>query len=229
MPLRRPSGTATGFDSSIELLDRAAREELSSNIYISPRRQVECQNVIKQVIDELTVKKMRFKINENSKIFVSHSYKDKVYAEAIVSFLEDIGLTEKQIFCSSVPGYEIPLEMNISEYLFKQFRQYTVRGIFLLSDHYYESPYCLNEMGIICSEKCHYTSILLQGFKPEDMKGLVDSDKVSLVVDHDIPELQNHLQQFRNILSEEFGLMPMGEAKWIRKRDELIERLRKLD
>ena len=35
------------------------------------------------------------------KIFISHATKDKDYVAALVNLLEDIGLRESQVFCSS--------------------------------------------------------------------------------------------------------------------------------
>lgn len=43
------------------------------------------------------------------KVFISHSSKDKEYVSLIVSLLDDMGLQPNQIFCSSLPGYDIPL------------------------------------------------------------------------------------------------------------------------
>ncbi len=44
-----------------------------------------------------------------SKIFISHSSEDLKYVEPFVELLADIGLTNENIFCSSVPDYAIPI------------------------------------------------------------------------------------------------------------------------
>lgn len=44
------------------------------------------------------------------KIFISHATKDKDYVSVLVNLLEDMGLRQSQIFCSSAPGYGIQLD-----------------------------------------------------------------------------------------------------------------------
>lgn len=39
-----------------------------------------------------------------NKLFISHSSKDAEYVKAVVELLEDIGLSEEEMVCSSVPG-----------------------------------------------------------------------------------------------------------------------------
>lgn len=55
--------------------------------------------------------------NKKPKIFISHSSKDKVYVEEIVELVDFFGLNQTQIFCSSLPGYDIPINENIYDYL----------------------------------------------------------------------------------------------------------------
>lgn len=46
-------------------------------------------------------------------VFISHSSKDKEFAEALVDLLESIGLNKDTLFCSSVAGYGLGLSKNI--------------------------------------------------------------------------------------------------------------------
>lgn len=77
---------------------------------------------------------------KSPKIFISHSTNDKEAAEALVDLLEDIGLNNQHIFCSSVSGYNIPLGKDIFTYLRDQFKLYDLHVIFILSNNYYKSP-----------------------------------------------------------------------------------------
>lgn len=81
------------------------------------------------------------------KIFISHSSKDVKYVEPIVELLADIGMTNDNLFCSSIPDYGIPLNQDIYEYLSSLFSENELYVIFVLSSNYYGSPACLNEMG----------------------------------------------------------------------------------
>ena len=47
---------------------------------------------------------------KSPKIFISHASKDKNYVSSIVKLLEFIGLRQEKLFCTSVPGYGIPLD-----------------------------------------------------------------------------------------------------------------------
>lgn len=47
---------------------------------------------------------------KKTKIFISHATKDKDYVSILINLLEDMGLRQSQIFCSSAPGYGIQLD-----------------------------------------------------------------------------------------------------------------------
>ena len=53
-------------------------------------------NNIKLIKEDNTMRK------KSPKVFISHSSKDKDYVVSIVELLEDIGLSQEQLFCSSV-------------------------------------------------------------------------------------------------------------------------------
>ena len=68
---------------------------------------------------------------KSPKIFISHASKDKNYVSSIVKLLEFIGLRQEQLFCSSVPGYGIPLDEDIYDYLRQQFQEYNLLRLLL--------------------------------------------------------------------------------------------------
>lgn len=74
------------------------------------------------------------------KIFISHSSKDIRYVECIVALLDDMGLDQDNVFCSSLPGYGIPLDRNVFGYLREQFQ---------LFDLHVNSPF-FNFFGRLC-------------------------------------------------------------------------------
>ena len=156
-----------------------------------------------------------------SRVFISHSSKDIIYVKAIVELLENIGLSHKQIFCSSVPGYGIPLDDDIFEYLKKQLNDY-VHVIYVLSNNYYESATSLNEMGAAWISQKRATNILLPGFEFEDIKGVANRNKIAVKLDGLIDELKFRLRELQENLLEGLGMEPILPEKWERKRDEFI-------
>ncbi len=79
-------------------------------------------------------------------LFISHSSKDKEYGEALVTLLSDLGVQQKSIVFTSKEGFGIPKGQNIFNWLKSKLTNKPF-VIYLLSDHYYSSIPCLNEMG----------------------------------------------------------------------------------
>lgn len=161
------------------------------------------------------------------KIFISHFSSDLKYVEPFVELLADIGLTNDNLFCSSVPDYAIPLNQDIYDYLSSLFNDYAMYVIFMLSDNYYRSPACLNEMGAAWVLKNEYTSILLPNFEYEEIKGAVNPNKIGMKLDDDEELLKTRLDELKNLISEKFNIK-VPEMRWEKKRNDFVEKMRKL-
>ena len=161
-------------------------------------------------------------IQKETKVFISHSSKDKAYAEALVELLEYIGLDQSNLFCSSTSGYGIPLGKDIYEYLKEQFNTYNLHIIFLLSINYYESVACLNEMGAAWVLHNSYTTILIPGFTFEQIKGAVNPNQISLKLDGDIYDVKEKLDELKKNLQQNFNLNSKPDSRWNKKRDDFI-------
>lgn len=157
------------------------------------------------------------------KIFISHSTDDKEYVQALVELLEDMGIGEDQLFCSSMPEYGIPLNEDIYEYLKKQFQDYNIQVIFMLSNNYYKSVACLNEMGAAWILQNSYTSILVPDFEFQNIKGAINPNKISIKLgSEDVTPLLNQLKEnYQNT----FGFTSMATSKWERHRSKFIEQI----
>lgn len=160
------------------------------------------------------------------KIFISHSSEDMGYVAKIVSLLEEMGLNQEQLFCSSLPGYNIPIDHDIFDYLRDQFLNFNLHVIFIHSDNYYSSPVCLNEMGAAWVLKNTATSILLPGFGFEKMRGVVDNRTIAIKLDDDEFDLKGKLNQLYDKIVVEFGLTKKTDIIWERKRDAFINATR---
>ena len=157
------------------------------------------------------------------KIFISHSSKDVEYVAQIVNLLDGMGLNQTQVFCSSLPGYGIPIDTNIFDYLRAQFSEYDLHVIFVHSDNYYKSPVSLNEMGAAWAMRSAATSILLPGFGFEKMTGVVNNQSIAIKLDAQQLELQDKLNQLYGKVVTEFGLTKKADIIWQQKRDSFIK------
>lgn len=166
-------------------------------------------------------------IEKKPLIFISHSSNNKDQAKLLVDMMCAINMKPDDIFCSSLPGYDIPIdsEYPIFEFLRTRFLEYNIHVIFLHSKDYYASAVSLNEMGAAWALKTRATSFLMPGFDFSDMSGVINGDKIAIKVDHDIIEVKDKLNQFRKILIDEFKLQSIPDIIWEQARDKFIEEI----
>lgn len=165
------------------------------------------------------------KVIKSPKIFISHSSYDRDYVSSIVQLLEDLGIREDQLFCSSIPGYGIPLDEDIYDYLKQQFQDHDLHIIFVLSNKYYESPACLNEMGATWVLQKRYTTILLPGFDFKEVKGAISPTKIAIKLDGDSLDVKEKLGQLKDSIVKEFGLPSISGIRWEKKRNDFIYKI----
>lgn len=166
--------------------------------------------------------------NKKNKVFISHATKDSEYVKTFVNLLEDIGLSEDEIVCSSISGYGIPLGKDIYDWLSSQFQEFNLHVIFMLSNNYYQSSACLNEMGAAWVLKQKYDSVLLPNFDFVQVKGAINPNKIGIKLDSNVDELNHRLNELKDNLIEEFGLRMISATKWERHRNEFIESISKI-
>jgi hypothetical protein len=81
------------------------------------------------------------------RIFVSHSSRDRTLAKKLVDVIErGIKIPSKQIRCTSVPGYQLPVGVPVAQRLSQEIREATV-VIGLVTPHSVGSSYVLFELG----------------------------------------------------------------------------------
>lgn len=119
--------------------------------------------------------------NKIEKIFISHASRDVKYVKELVDLLNDIGVkkSSKSIFCSSLPGYDIPHGKSIYEFLKNELKNNNIMVLFVLSDNYYQSAPCLNEMGAAWITSKEYTTVLTPNFDFKQIVGAIDPTKIS--------------------------------------------------
>lgn len=119
------------------------------------------------------------------KIFISHSSKNKDIGNCFVKLLRGIGISENEIIFTSNKAYGIPVGQNIFNWLKSQIIEKPF-VIYLLSNEYYKSVACLNEMGAAWIIENEHLAIFTQDFKIESMEfqnGAIDPRELGCFVD----------------------------------------------
>ncbi|WP_339186497.1 RNA-binding domain-containing protein [Paenibacillus sp. FSL R5-0490] len=158
----------------------------------------------------------------NSKIFISHASKDEKYGAALVGLLEDIGVKSKDIIFTSDDEHGVPLAANIPDYLKNQLDNNCFM-IYLLSDNYFDSPACLNEMGAAWVKTNDYVSIGVPSFSFGNNKfngAFIDTRKLGLNMDN-----RTKLVSFRKLIQEKFNIEKIDDERWSRKLEEYLKKI----
>lgn len=111
--------------------------------------------------------------------------------------LRTLGFNKRNLFCSSVPGYDIPEGEDIYDTLATKFMEYDIYVILLLSKNYYDSVACLNEMGATWVLKAKYSTIVCPGFTIPEIKGAVNPRKMAVVLE-DSKRVNGKLNQLKD-------------------------------
>lgn len=98
------------------------------------------------------------------KVFISHSSANKQYGSSLVDLLTGIGVPTTDIIFTSNPAYGIPIGKNIFDWLKSQIAEKSF-VVFLLSEEYYDSIACLNEMGAAWVVENEHAVVFLPGFE----------------------------------------------------------------
>lgn len=168
------------------------------------------------------------------RVFISHSSKDEKEATALVRFMTHVGIPEKAIRCSSAPETQVPTGCKIFEDIRAWLKSENVYVIFLLSDNYYDSYICLNEMGAawlndavlnpVNETEPRWQLILLPGFPFERVKGVIESEAragISLS-DDELGRAKSRFFDVKKRLEKLFSIS-LNDATWERERDAFLE------
>lgn len=166
----------------------SSEEKLTDNSDVKEEMKESRDNVASQIGRDKMLEELRSMTSLGTttdqtikkKVFISHASKDILAVKHIVELLELIGFDKSNMFCSSIEPYGIPTGMDIYEYLQKQFRDFELHVILVLSNNYYNSIACLNEMGAAWVLSCSQTVMLLPGFSFSDIDGAINPRKIAI-------------------------------------------------
>ena len=156
-------------------------------------------------------------------LFISHSTNDESFAESFVSLLQTLGFNKNNLFCSSVEGFGIDEGCDIYETLRSKFQEFNIFVVYVLSDNYYNSAACLNEMGAAWVLKSDYSTIILPGFDIPKIRGAINPNKMAIVI-NDKKHVRSTLNKFRERLIAFFSLVDVDDdIVWENNRNKFLE------
>ena len=162
-------------------------------------------------------------VTEKPLLFISHASSDEKTVTGLVEMLRTIGFNKKNLFCSSVPGYDIPEGEDIFDFLQEKLTGYKLFVIYVLSESYYNSVACLNEMGAAWVLKANYSTIILPGFHIPEIKGAINPRKMAVVLE-DGKRVNGKLTQLKDRLVDFFDLPETeDDTIWENDRNKFIK------
>jgi len=157
------------------------------------------------------------------KVFISHSSYDSFLAEKLVDFLvHGVGINSESIFCSAVPGNDIPIGVNFHDYILDQLKgdnNFVV--IAIISNSYYNSKYCLYELGAAWGLGGNNSIIpfLIQDMKYGHLQDFISHNQA--IDSENSDDINKVIEYFRN--SGEFKLRKVAISRMESERNKLID------
>lgn len=159
---------------------------------------------------------------ESKPLFISHAVADKQLVSALVEFLEEgIGVPENEIFCSSLKGKGIPAGKHFVEYIKEQITGPKI-VILLLTKNYYESNFCLSELGAAWVKSHDIYPILVPPLTYDDVKDVLLGTQATKISD------SIQLNELRETLAKKLRFKLKTSFKWDAKRDLFLEEASKI-
>ena len=155
------------------------------------------------------------------KIFISHAVADKELVDVFVDFLQTgCGVSLDHIFCSSLEGVTIPEGSSFVEFMENTLRE-AVFVIMIITPSYYESVFCLCELGATWILKHNNFPLLVPPLDWSDLKAVLTPRHGGKI--NDTADLANLFDRLKAI-----GIGSMATARFGLKKDAFIEKLKTL-
>lgn len=161
-------------------------------------------------------------LNKSPKIFISHSSNDAEIALALVKLLEFLGI--KDIFCSSVAGYGIPVGEDIYQSIKHEYEEHELFMIYLISPEYLHSYMSLNEMGAAWILKNNYLTFILSSLTEKSLDGTCIGKNNIAIIWND-KDIMARMNEFKDKMIEQFCLLPPNPNRWEDERNVFVRNL----
>jgi hypothetical protein len=153
------------------------------------------------------------------RLFISHAAKDEGLVEEFVDLLQvGIGVHPDDVFCSSLPGMNIPTGKAFIEHIRSQVINPEL-VLLVITPNFLRSQFCNNEVGATWALSLPIHPLLVPPIGFADVRGVLDGMQSAKLDDKEA------LNDLRDDLTEKFGLKPFKTSHWERKRDKFLARL----
>jgi len=157
-----------------------------------------------------------------AKVFISHTKKDENLVEEFVDLLHvGVGVRPDDIFCSSLPGMDIPTGMDFVSYI-KSKVQNPDFVLLIITPEFLKSQFCNNEVGASWALALPIRPLLVPPLEFSDVGGVLTGTQIAKLND------KEKLSDLRDEISEKLNLTPYKTSHWERKRDKFLAKLEEL-
>lgn len=157
-------------------------------------------------------------------LFISHASANETFVNALVELLVFLKFDTNNLFCSSEPGYGIPVGENIYGFLRSRFVDFDIFVIFVHSKEFYLSHACLNEMGAAWAFQSKHASILLPGFSYNEMDGAVNNKEIAIKIDD--KQAWSKMNSLKEQLVSFFSLSEPNGSAWEKARNCFFDKVK---
>lgn len=157
---------------------------------------------------------------KRKRIFVSHAVADKSLVTEFLNFIDvGLGVNRNEVFCSSAPGHGIDAGQKFVDYIKLQLEKPEL-VIALLSPNYYESVFCLCELGAVWALSHNLIPVLVPPLEYDDVKGVLTGVQMFSI------DNKKDLSEFRDQTSSLLNLSAIPTADWELQRDRFLYSVR---
>jgi len=154
-----------------------------------------------------------------TRIFISHAASDETLVEEFVDLLHvGIGIQPDDIFCSSLPGMDIPTGAAFISHIKTQVTNPDL-VLLIISPEFLKSQFCQHEVGASWALSLPVFPIIVPPLDYADVRGVLAGTQTAKLGD------KESLNDLRDDLTEKLSLKPYRTSHWERKRDKFLARL----
>jgi len=161
-------------------------------------------------------------MSDDKRIFISHSSEEKALADAFVDLLVlGLNINSNEIFCTSLEGLGIPTGENFIEFIREQLEESEI-VISLLSQNYYDSAFCLCELGASWVLSGEHYPIVIPPLKFSDIEDVLKNNHMRMI------DSDNDLSELKDELEDALDLTNIRTPRWESKKDQFLKKLPKI-